>query len=490
MPREMATVILVGAGPGDPWLLTRRAIDCLQRADVVLYDYLVHPNCLTYCRDDARLVCVGKRKGYHSKTQTAIHRLMGYYARRCQLIVRLKGGDPCVFGRGGEEMTYLRRRCIPFEVVPGVSSVHAVPTYAGIPATYRGKSRSVAWMTGTTQAGQAVMRVPDADTVVILMGITHVAALTRRLLQEKRYSKTTPVALIAWGTLAAQRTWIGTLGSLKDRPKDLVPPALMVVGNVVDLHASLDWIQNRPLHGRRVVLLRTLAQSVELETLLTRLGAEVVLMPLIAQVPIATAIRQFTPSKLRRFTHVVVTSPYGVRQLMHNLSQNGLDARALAGKTLVAVGPKTADVLAEVGLRADIVPAAYSQEGILEVLRDVKGALFLLPVAQDARSTLATVLRQRGAKVVTVVSTYKTVPRKRIIGQPRDGDWVVFTSSSTVKAFFGRFGALKKQIRCISIGPMTQATLALYTDGPIVMAQAATATAIAEALCAASEWAG
>ncbi|MEK7298717.1 MAG: uroporphyrinogen-III synthase, partial [Candidatus Margulisiibacteriota bacterium] len=250
-----------------------------------------------------------------------------------------------------------------------------------------------------------------------------------------------------------------------------------------------DWIQNRPLHGRRVVLLRTLAQSAELETLLSRLGAEVVLMPLIAQVPIATTIRQFTPSKLRRFTHVVVTSPYGVKQLMHNLSQNGLDARALAGKTLVAVGPKTADALAEVGLRADIVPAAYSQEGILEALRDVKGTMFLLPVARDARSTLATLLRQRGAKV-TVVSTYKTVPRKRVLGQPTDGDWVVFTSSSTVKEFFGRFGALKKQIRCISIGPMTQATLALYADGPIVMAQAATATAIVEALCAASEWAG
>lgn len=458
---DKTQVYLVGAGPGDPELVTMKAVRVLAEAEVVLYDFLVHPNLLQYCHPEAKLVCVGKRKGFHSKKQTQIHQLILKYIRQNKCVVRLKGGDPLVFGRGGEEMMFLAKHQIRYEVIPGVSSALAVPAYAGIPLTHRDWAQSVAFVTGHVQDGTD-LDIPEADTLVFLMGVTTLPKVVTHLMGMKKFSAQTPTALIYRGTTADQRLVLGNLGNIveKKEREGVSPPALLVVGEVVTLASQLGWRHTLPLSGMRVVLLRAQGQNTEWIQSLSALGAEVVALPLIQTVPNQPALNRIQASFLKRFTSLVFTSPNGVFYFMEALLKNGLDARCLAQKRLIAIGPKTAKTLKQYGLLADSLPADQVAEGILSLFEQRKGDTILLAVAQGARDVLAEGLKK--AHKVTVLPLYKTKPTSLIQFPLKDGDRVVFTSSSTATHFFEHPLYQGQAIQAFCLGRITAQTVKQY----------------------------
>ncbi len=478
-------VYLVGAGPGDPGLITVKAVRLLERVDVVLYDYLVHPTLLRHCRSDAILRCVGKRKGYHSKKQAQINQLLRYYHLQGKTVVRLKGGDPFVFGRGSEELLYLKRHGISFEVVSGVSSAVAVPAYAGIPVTHRQLSRSFAVVTGTTKDPDfKKTHIPDADTLVVLMGVHYLEMLVERILENPRFNSGTPAALIYWGTVAAQRTLIGTLGTIvqvRDKEK-VLPPTILVVGNVVSLAPVLDWVGELPLFGRRIFVLRAAEQAEELVSELEALGAEVFCMPMLAYKPISRNLRKLSMSYLSRFQRLIFTSANGVKFFMEQLLAHQMDARILAGKKITAVGPKTADRLRQFGIVADEVPAPHHADGIFDMLWDkVQGESILIPGSALSREALSIQLKSVGASV-TALPIYQTVPPKCSVYSVKDGDYVIFTSPSTVTHFLDSKMATDKKITCFAIGHVTTEKIHEMIQTRVITATDATTAALVDAI--------
>ncbi|MDA1353100.1 MAG: uroporphyrinogen-III C-methyltransferase [bacterium] len=476
-------VILAGAGPGDPGLLTIKTRDALSRADVVMYDYLVHPSVLQYSCPTAILLCVGKAKGQHSMKQQDINATMVQHAKQGKYVVRLKGGDPCVFGRLGEELECLTDAEIPFEIVPGISSTIAVPAYAGIPLTHRDMARSFAVVTGTlrTGNGEANLAIPDADTLVFVMAVTHLEKIVSQLMEMGRGADL-PAALIFRGTTAQQKVVVGTLGTivaLRDS-EGVEPPAILVVGEVARLSERYDWWNGLPLAGERVIVLRTVAQGGELAARLRELGADVVQLPMIEIVPVLEAKLRFNADLVGQSDLIVFTSPNGVTQSMDALFSNGCDARVLAGKTVVAIGPKTASVLRDHGVVADVVARRSVQEGIVDELpHDLTGTHVLLPTSAKARDTLSDALVARGARV-TELGLYDTVMPALPEGDfvLRDGDKIVFTSSSTVRHFFESGLVSNQAIRAYSLGPVTSATIAEYFGGHIVEANSPSVDAL------------
>jgi uroporphyrinogen III methyltransferase/synthase len=470
MSARPGVVYLVGAGPGDPGLVTVRALELVSSADVILHDRLIPAGLLQAAREDAELVYVGKEPGSPTMPQEEIASLLAEKAREDKSVVRLKGGDPFVFGRGGEEAEALSVEGIPFEVVPGVTAGVAAPAYGGIPVTHRDEASAVAFVTGhedpekdeSALDWEALARFPG--TLVLYMGVKRLGEIASRLASAGR-DGAEPAAVIERGTLDGQRTVSAPLSEIATVVADagLRPPAVTVIGPVAARAEQLAWLERRPLHGKRVVVTRARAQASGLAKRLRGLGADVVELPAIRIESLAAsdAVRDAL-ADLSQFDLIALTSANAVDLLFEALGAAGLDARALAGRTIAAVGAATGEALASHGIAADIVATTSSGQGLADALSDtdVSGMEILLPGAKRASDTLPDALGERGAKVLQV-ALYETVaeePDPETLEAAREADYVTFTSSSTVRNLLKAMGSIPAGARVISIGPQTSAT--------------------------------
>jgi uroporphyrinogen III methyltransferase/synthase len=463
-------VYLVGAGPGDPGLMTRRSLDLIAEADAILYDRLIPPGALDTAPPEAALVYVGKQPGGHAMRQEEINELLVGLGRAGKRVVRLKGGDPFVFGRGGEEAQALREAGVAFEVVPGVTAGVAAPAYAGIPVTHRDEASAVAFITGHEDPDKAEAALDwfalaaFPGTLVLYMGVGNLEGIARRLIEAGRPEQE-EVAVIERGTLPGQRTVTGILADIDKRAAEagIRPPAITLVGPVAKLHEQLAWLEERPLFGLSVVVTRARAQASGLAARLAALGAEVVETPAIRiePRPVAGEVRAAAEA-IGEYALVCVTSPNGASLLMDALAVIGKDGRALGGATVAAIGPGTAAELQSRGIRADIVPERSVAEALVEALQDVPvtGRRVLVARAAEARDLLPDSLRERGAEV-DVVALYDTRAELLSDGQlhsAESADYVTFTSSSTVRFFHDAGGRVGDGTRVVSIGPVTSET--------------------------------
>jgi uroporphyrinogen III methyltransferase/synthase len=465
------TVYLVGAGPGDPGLMTARSLELIASADAIFYDRLIPPGALAGVREDAELVYVGKQPGVPSVPQEEIGARLVEAAQASRSVVRLKGGDPFVFGRGGEEGEALRAAGVEFEVVPGVTAGVAATAYAGIPVTHRDDASAVAFVAGheDPEKGEsaldwdALARFPG--TLVFYMGVKRLDENAAALIAGGR-DPDEPAAAIERGTWPGQRTVSATLGTIAAavEREGVKAPALIVVGQVAARREQLAWIERRPLHGRRVVVTRARAQASGLAATLRGLGAEVVELPAIRIEPrIDTEeVREATRS-IGEYALVCITSLNGADLLFEALADASLDARALAGATVAAIGPGTARGLARHGIAADVVPERFVAEALVEALAatEVEGKRVLVARAAEARDVLPDALRERGAEV-DVVALYETVreqPDDDAVEAAQAADYVTFTSSSTVTNLTEALGdRFPRSARVVSIGPVTSET--------------------------------
>jgi uroporphyrinogen III methyltransferase / synthase len=487
-------VYLVGAGPGDPGLLTARALGLIARADTILYDRLIPAAALDGARVDAELLFVGKQGGGASVPQEQTQALMVARARAGRHVVRLKGGDPFVFGRGGEEALALREANIPFEVVPGVTAGVAAPAYAGIPVTHRGRSAAVAFVTGhedpTKESSDLDWRALAAfpGTLVFYMGVRHLEQIARSLIAAGRPASE-PVAVVERGTLPNQRTAAGTLAAIAEivQREQIEAPAIAVVGQVAELAGELQWFRAGPLAGRTVAVTRARAQASELARRLSELGATVLQAPVIRTRPLPGPPLDPTPYDL-----ICLTSPNGVDALFERLDDKAhppADARALARTRIAVIGPGTARALRRHGIEADIVPERFVAESLVEALANVEVNHALVARASEARELLPEALRARGAKV-DVLALYETLAEplsERELASARAADYITFTSSSTVRFFMKAIdgdGPLSPETRVVSIGPVTSTTLRKHGIEPHVEAQRHDIDGLVEALLA------
>ena len=473
MAARPGTVYLVGAGPGDPGLMTARALELVASADAIVCDRLIPSGALAGARVDAEVHDAGKRPGGRSVSQEETNALLVRLARAGRSVVRLKGGDPFVFGRGGEEAQALVASGVAFEVVPGITAGLAAPAYAGVPVTHRELSSAVALVTAHEDPAkeesaldwEALARFPG--TLVLYMGVARLAATADRLIACGR-AASEPAAVVEHGTLPHQRTVAAPLGEIAVRAQELGvrPPAVTLVGDVAGLRHELAWLERRPLLGRTIAVTRARAQASGLAAVLRELGAEPVEVPAIRIGPRAVAgpVREACEA-IGAYEIVCLTSPNGAHLLMDALAATGRDARALAGATVAAIGPVTAAALRARGIAADVVPERAVAEELLAALEtvDVEGRRVLVARAADARDVLPAALRERGARV-DVVALYDTVleplgPAER--EALARADYVTFTSSSTVRNLMAAVGdpaALPAAARIVSIGPVTSAT--------------------------------
>ncbi|HYL26773.1 MAG TPA: uroporphyrinogen-III C-methyltransferase [Candidatus Nitrosotalea sp.] len=465
-------VFLVGAGPGDPGLLTLRAAEVLRSAEVLLYDALASDAIVAFAPPECERIFVGKRAGDHAMPQSEIEALAIAKAREGRRVVRLKGGDPFVFGRGGEEAEALRNAGVSFEIVPGISSALAVPAYAGIPVTHREHSASFTVLTGHEDPAKATStldwhRLADPQrTIVMLMATGNLREICNRLV-ENGLPETTPVAVIQDGTRPTQRTAIATLATIAAEiaKAKIGAPAIVIVGSVVSLRERLRWFDASPLFGRRVAVTRTGEQSRGFARALLEFGAEPILAPTIAlEPPDDASLAQRAVEELGDFDWVVFTSQNGVDALFAELAARGKDARALADAKIAAIGERTAERLAEHGIRADIVPEEFVAEAVAHavIAESQPSDRVLIYRAQEARDVLPRLLEEAGLGV-TVVPAYKTVVPNdpEFAARIAPADVLTFTSASTVRGFASLLGgdapaakaARGKLVACI--GPIT-----------------------------------
>ena len=494
-------VYLVGAGPGDPGLLTLRGREVLALADVVVYDALISLRLLDYAPAAAERIYAGKRSSHHTLSQDEINRLLVEKARGGACVVRLKGGDPYVFGRGGEEALALAAAAIEFEVVPGVTAAVAAAAYAGIPLTHRDLASAVGLVTGHEADDKADSALDWGGlarwkgTLVFYMGVANLPTISGNLIAHGR-AAATPAAVIQWGTTPRQKVVAGTLESLPGlvAAAGLAPPALILVGEVVVLRERLNWFERRPLLGRRIVVTRSRAQASELASRLEALGAETVEAPAIRIEPAAdpSGLRQAVADRAS-FDWIVFTSTNGVDAWFEAMAAAGLDARALAGRRIAAIGPATAERLAQFGIRADLQPEEFTGAAVAAALaaeQNLAGVRVLLPRADVAPKELAEALASRGAAVREAVA-YRTVPDlsnveavARMLAQ-NEVDWLTFTSSSTVRNLVEAVGADRvraSRARIASIGPTTSETLRTFGLTPTIEADPHTIPALVEAI--------
>ncbi|HEX3246489.1 MAG TPA: uroporphyrinogen-III C-methyltransferase, partial [Chloroflexota bacterium] len=444
------SVALVGAGPGHPGLLTLRGRECLEQATVVVHDRLIPMAVLGFAPANARRIYVGKGPREHAVPQEGINDLLTELARAGERVVRLKGGDPFVFGRGGEEALSLRAHGIPFEVVPGISSAIAAPAFAGIPVTHRGIAASFTVLTGhedptkPESSHRWAELARGADTLIVLMGVEQMPQIVKRLLQFGR-PPDQPAAIIQWGTTPRQRTVTGTLDTVVENARDqsIRPPAILVAGEVAALREELSWFDNLPLFGLRVLVTRSRQQASTLLLNLRELGAEPIELPVIDIQP--TECSDALDAALNRiedFDWVVFTSANGVRATMARILENGKDARVLANAQICAIGPATEQALMAYGLRADLKPAAFISTEIVRALEahDVSNARVALFRSDIAPMDIVTGLQELGASVESFVA-YRTIPAEhgakdlRKLLDNENLDALTFTSSSTVTNF-------------------------------------------------------
>ena len=490
-------VYLVGAGPGDPSLITLRGIQCLQRAEFVLYDYLVNPVIVQHAPAGADLICLGRHGGQaRIWSQDEINQRLLELAREGRTVVRLKGGDPAVFARGGEEAEFLARHGVPLEIVPGITAALAAGSHAGIPITHRQLASAVALVTGQEETDKptggldfaALARFPG--TLVFYMGVTTAPKWTTELMQHGLPGQT-PVAIVRRCSLPDQQTIrcrLDQVAELLTPYHRLPPPVIVIVGAVAGQEVAIDWFERRPLFGRTVLVTRSRAQAAELAEPLIELGAQVLYQP---------AIRIDAPSdwhavdeslkNLSRYDWLVFSSVNGVRYFFDRLWAQQCDLRAVAGLSLATIGPATADALAEYHLRADVQPDEFRAERLAERLaRDAQGARFLLVRASRGRELLAERLQAAGGSVDEVVvyqSTDVEVADPEVDAALESGtiDWITVTSSAIARSLVAMFGERLRRARLVSISPVTSATLldlgfspqaeaAVYTMGGMVAA--------------------
>lgn len=477
MKRAPGKAFLIGAGPGDPGLLTLRGLERLARADTVLYDSLVNPEILRFAKPGARLIDVGKR-GRSPRVQERIHALLRREAQSGRTVARLKGGDPYLFGRGAEEGGFLRRVRVPFEVVPGITSGMACAAYAGIPLTERSRGSSVAFITGHAARRGTLPAVPwkhlvrAVDTIVVYMGWSTLRSIAGALVRNG-LKPSHPAAVVAWGTWPRQRAVSGTLGTIvrKAASRGIGAPAILIVGRVVALRSALDWFGRLPLRGRKVVITRAESQAADLRDALRARGAEVLDLAAIEIRPAPAGPLDRALRNLGRFDWAVFTSPNGVEAVFRRLERLGLDARAFGGLAVAAVGPATAERLRARGVAADFIPGRFTTEALFEELarkRRLAGRRFVLFRSDIAPPGLAVRLLQAGAGVVEIAA-YRTAPPAAIrrawarVAKARP-DVLTFTSASTVQNLVravgrARLGRLLRRARTVSIGPATTAAM-------------------------------
>jgi len=497
-------VYLVGAGPGDPGLLTRRGAELIGLADVIISDALVNPALLALAPESSKIIFAGKRSKLHVIPQEELNMLLVEYAREGKTVVRLKGGDPFLFGRGGEEAESMALSGVPFEIVPGVTSISAVPAYAGIPTTHRDHCSSITVLTGHEQPGKPGSTIDwghlaqESGTKIILMGIERLGSIVARL-RENGLKEETPVALVRWGTTSQQETLTGTLADIADKAEQAVfcAPAVIIIGSVVGLRKSLNWFEGRPLFGQRVVLTRAAAQAGELNKRLTELGAEVLEIPTIRIVqPDDKGPLKDVLLGLRSYQWLIFTSTNGVDQFFNYFFKGFDDLRDLGGCRIAAVGSATAAKLKAMRLKVDLMPNEYTTEGVARAFQDsdhfcIENENIALLRAQVANPELPRALESIGA-IVDDVPVYKTVPET----EDRDGvvadfnkngaDWITFTSSSAVENFDLRFGlgvAVKNhKLKVASIGPATTKALMKLEVSPELEANPHNISGLIEAL--------
>jgi uroporphyrinogen III methyltransferase/synthase len=496
-------VYLVGAGPGDPGLITAKGLAVLRRAQVVVYDQLASPELLKEAPAEAEIIYAGKQAGAHTLPQEQINEILVARARAGLTVVRLKGGDPFVFGRGGEEAEELAKAGVPFEIVPGVTAAVAVPAYAGIPVTHRRYTTLVTLITGHEDPNKEASTIPweslgqNPGTLVFLMGVKNLPEICRQLVAKGRDPRT-PAAVIEKGATLAQRTVTGTLTDLAQKAREaaIQPPAILVVGEVVELRQRLQWWETRPLWGKTVVVTRSRQQASKLVALLAAAGARCLEVPTLEIGP----PDDFTPldealRRLDQFHWLVFTSANGVAAFMARLFGQGKDVRVLGQAKIAAIGPATAQALAEFGLKADVVPSAFRAEVLLQALSPLvaPGSRILLARAQMAREVLPQGLIRLGAAEVKVAPVYKTraprelPPEAEAALQEGPVDVLTFTSSATVHNFVKllgkeRFQTLAAKAVAASIGPITSATLKEYGLSPQIEPADYTIPALAKAV--------
>ena len=492
-------VYLIGAGPGDPGLITVKALDLVKRADVILYDYLIGIELLDNAREDCELIDVGKSAGNHKKTQDETCDLLVEFGKKHSIVVRLKGGDPFTFGRGGEEAQILRKNGVPFEIVPGVSALSSVPAYAGIPLTHRDFASSVGFATGHGASGKSEDPIHwrelagSVDTIVVFMGVGSMESIIGELKAGGR-SGDTPAALVEKGTTSQQRVVAATLDTLKDRAaeENVKPPALLIVGNTVTLHDKIDWFYPGPLSGLRIGITRPAGRAAGFSDKLRKSGAEPVLMPTIKTVDtIDTPEVAGALDNLASCDSVLFFSANGVESFLRALKKKGMDTAVLDGKLVGAIGPATAEMLTDSGVTVNIRAKLFIAEGLLDAVQgqmNPEGKKFLLVRSDIGRDIVPEGLRNIGADVEDVVfySTQQETVTPDVIKRIVRGevDIITFTSSSTVNGYVDSMKGhdVPGSVKFASIGPETSKALQKHGIEPHITASEYTTDGLLDAI--------
>lgn len=498
---KQGMVYLVGAGPGDYRLITLKGLQCIKEADVIVHDRLADPRLLAFARPDAEFIYVGKAANRHTMRQEEINQVLVDKAKENKSVLRLKGGDPYVFGRGGEEAIFCLAKGIPFVEVPGITSAIAVPAYAGIPVTHRGVASSFSVITGHEDPTKTETSIrwsslaTATDTLMFLMGMENLPYIRKQMVDNGRPAET-PVAVVRWGTKPEQEVLVGTLATIEQLVKEhnFQPPAIIIVGEVVKLREQLRWFDNRPLFGKRIIVTRARAQASDLVELLEEYGADCLQCPTIA----IREMEDYTPldraiAELDSYHWIVFTSVNGVDHFYKRLNRAGRDSRALGQAKIAAIGSQTAAALAEKGIQADFVPAEFRAEGLLAGFGEIpQGTRVLIPRALEAREILPEELTKRGA-YVNVVPAYRTVIEETEADALKEAlrtrrvDAVTFTSSSTVRNFLTMLKGedlqtLLSGVLIAAIGPITAQTAKDAGLQVEVMAQEYTVKGLADEL--------
>lgn len=501
-------VYLVGAGPGDPKLITLKGLEAIQKADVIVYDRLASPRLLKHRKPEAETIFVGKHPDKHMMKQQDINRLLVSLASEGKIVVRLKGGDPSIFGRVGEEAEQLREHQIPYEIIPGITSAIAVPAYAGIPVTHRDFTSTFAIVTGHEYPNKTYSKLDwehlakGIGTIVFLMGVANLSNICKRLISHGK-SPDTPAAIIRMGTWVEQETLTGTLGTISAKALEaqFTSPAIIIIGEVVRLREKLSWFEQKPLFGKRILVTRARSQVSELAAKIEDLGGEPVEFPVISlrepSSPEAVRALNQAVSCLDQYHWVLFTSVNGVEFFFKHLNKQHIDIRRLYKAKIAAVGPATAEALRSRGLIPDFIPREFVAEGLLAGLEELiqPGQHVLLPTANIARKLLTESLTRRGVHV-TKMDVYENVPSaegvEEVLELLRRGALhaVTFTSSSTVNHLLEAFRQagvenpqeLLAPLELVSIGPKTAETLHKHGFSRYRTAEEATIDSLIEAL--------
>ena len=490
----MSKVYLVGAGPGDPGLITWKGRNLLAAAGAVLYDHLASEHLLELTPPGCEHIYVGKKKSVHAFAQEEICAMMIERARRGLTVVRLKGGDPFIFGRGGEEAEALADAGIEFEVVPGVTSPLGIAAYSGIPLTHRDHTKVVTFVTGHDVAAIDWDRVGRSETLVIFMGLMSIREIAREIMARGR-SGATPAIAVRWGTRPDQETIAGTLADLADKIEaaKMKPPSTVIIGEVVGLHAKLNWFERLPLFGRRIVVTRAAGQAAGFSEQLRALGADAIELPTISIQPAADpAPLDAAIQRLSSYDWLIFTSANGVRFFLDRLDRSTADLRSLRAR-ICAIGPATRAAVESLHLKVDLMPAEYVAEGVISAFaaHDMAGRRVLLPRAAVARDLIPAELSRLGAQIDVVEAYRNVVPEsaarltREIFSGGHTPDWITFTSSSTVKNFLDIAGAeALTGVKIASIGPVTSATIRQHGLAIAVEARKYTIAGLTEAILA------